>query len=58
MVKVILSPQYGGGALVISSGVALTGSVGQPKRATVPITLPTSGVGNISALIDSVVPEQ
>ncbi len=57
MAKVLVGPQYGAGDRIISPPVALTGSVGQPKRATVQVNLPPSGVGIISALIDSVVPE-
>jgi hypothetical protein len=57
MAKVIAGPQYGYGARVISAPVALTGAVGQPKQATIYVTLPATGVGIISALIDSVVPE-
>jgi hypothetical protein len=61
-VKVIVSPQYGAGPRIIlplagSPPIALTGSVWQPKHATVSVTLPDTGVGIISALIDSVVPE-
>jgi len=58
MVKVIASPQYGYGDRVISSAVAMTGLPGPSTRATatVPVTLPPTGVGIISALIDSVVP--
>lgn len=57
LAKVLVGPQYGAGDRIITPPVALTGPVGQPKRATVLVTLPPSGVGIISALIDSVVPE-
>jgi hypothetical protein len=54
--RVILAPQLGSGARVITPLVALTGAAGQPKRGTVSVTVPR-GTGIISAVIDSVVPE-
>jgi hypothetical protein len=58
MVKVIVSPQSGGSAQVVSTPpVALIGAVGQPKQATVSVNIPGTGVGIISAQIDSVLPE-
>lgn len=64
--RVFVGPQFGAGDRVIfprpeepneSLNFRLSGPVGQPKRATVLVNLPPSGVGIISALIDSVVPE-
>jgi hypothetical protein len=57
LVQVIIRPQYGYGDRGYLNPVALTGAVGQPKQATIYVTLPATGVGIISALIDSVVPE-
>jgi hypothetical protein len=62
LVKVIASPQFGAGDRVISAPTALTGPspcsadpTSQCMQATVAVTLPPTGVGIISALIDSVV---
>ncbi len=62
LVKVIASPQFGAGDRVISAPTPLTGPspcsadpTSQCMQATVPVTLPPTGVGVISALIDSVV---
>jgi hypothetical protein len=56
MVKVIVSPQSGGSAQIVSSPVALTGAFQLPRQATVSVNLPSTGVGIISAQIDSVLP--
>jgi len=55
--RVIVAPQYGRGYRFISAPVLLLGSAGQPKIASIEVTLPTRGTGIISAIIDSVVPE-
>jgi hypothetical protein len=57
MARVLALPQLGGGARVIAGPVALTGLLGQPKRATVSVTLPARGLGIISAVIDSTIAE-
>jgi len=42
LVKVLVGPQFGAGDRIFSPPVALTGPVGQPKRATVLVNLPPS----------------
>ncbi|HKE25329.1 MAG TPA: hypothetical protein VKB88_23385 [Bryobacteraceae bacterium] len=49
-VQILVAPQFGGGPSQIVSGT-LTGTVGQPKTATISVTLPPTGEGNISAVI-------